>query len=513
MNIKEYERLLEDLKIAGNKTARETKDILEIKLNEFIDIQNDEMIERVTEAIDFAEAQMDVLDTGIALVEEAIEKKEDFSELKSQATEKKSKDLDGGQAVTANTQFNKNAQSVNVSNASEQLWFHSINGSDSIDRLFVQALDELKYKQWETAKRMFDSIISMEMHNPGAALGKMMAVYGISNIDDLYTCSDNRFERDVNLQRAFDYGNTEQKKFINTLRKEREQKWMFDKAMRQKNNARCAAEYMIASKIFDDLGDYSTAKSQAENCRILAEDLRERERQAEEERKFQQKINDLVNEVKDSELNKAEDAYRQLEAINAGAIGGERPVSDVVLNECKERIQKKRKYAKEKKASNYIAIIGIIFCLMMGVPFTSGLFGYLPAPAYSLFMEIDESDSPYLISFGPIQGVEITNSKIKSFIMPFANLAYANFSCTDLGKKFVAPDAESVRLSSCETVETIRLDASTEFVDINNCPKLSEIYVTKNIGYISIKYSPNAKIIWPEGFDYSDVYVENDLNE
>ena len=44
MNIKEYERLLEDLKIAGNKTARETKDILEIKLNEFIDIQNDKGI-------------------------------------------------------------------------------------------------------------------------------------------------------------------------------------------------------------------------------------------------------------------------------------------------------------------------------------------------------------------------------------------------------------------------------------------------------------------------------------
>ena len=319
--------------------------------------------ERVTEDIDYVEAQMDVLDTGIALVEENIETKEDFSELKSQGMEKKSKDLGGGQASTTNTQLNQNAQSTNVLSESEQLWFYSINGSDSINKLFVQALGELKYKQWETAGRMFDSIISMEINNPGAYLGKVMARYGIASIDELYTSSNSRFEKDLDLQRAVDYGNTEQKNFISELRKEREQKWKFDKAMFQKRNARYSTEYILAARLFDELGDYSTAKSQAENCRILAEDARERARQEEEEQKIQKEIDELVDKLNNyTDVDMLEECYRQLESLNDGAIVGKKLVSDAELDKYKERIQRVR---RENKVDSVKSIIKFILLAVL----------------------------------------------------------------------------------------------------------------------------------------------------
>lgn len=521
MDTKEYERLLEDLGIAKNKTAREAKDILEIKLNEFIDIQNDEMIDRVTEAIDFAEEQMDVLDTGIALVEEAEETSEDFSELKGQGNIKRSTSLGETQGTASSvSQMSQKSQTVQTigtqqnPDMSDHLWFHSISGTDSINVLFAKAVDELKYKQWETAKRIFDSITNIELHNPGAFLGKLMAEHHIAEIDNLYTTNDSSFEKDTNLQRAYDYGNDQQKEFIRQLREERDKKWNFEKAIAKKNKAKTSGDYVEAAKLFDALGDYATAKKQAENCKTRADEMRKHEIEQYEQREQEKQVNGLVKQLKDaSDIRKAEELYKQLENMNSGIIGAEKPVSEKKLEECKAEIQRRKNRENESKASKIVGIVGIILCLVLGIPFNDGIWGYLPAQAYSVKLDIEDSSSPYLISFGVVNSLDIYMSKTEDIIMPLADLSSVNISYTTLKKVFKAPPTVNLYISSCGSVEKLYLDEKTTLINISSCEKLTEIYVTENIKDIEISSCPNVQIIWPEGFDNSKVHIEGDIKE
>ena len=71
MDEKRYRELLAKLGIVGNRTGHEIREHLEIKLNEYLERPDgDEMVERIEDALEYLEKQIEDLESGLEIKEE-----------------------------------------------------------------------------------------------------------------------------------------------------------------------------------------------------------------------------------------------------------------------------------------------------------------------------------------------------------------------------------------------------------------------------------------------------------
>lgn len=232
MTEKNLKELLKQLNIGQNISYAEIKELLDAKLSEYLDRQDDKaegMVSEIQDAWDYVDDLIKNMGSGIALYEaeepETINKDllKETARNKKKEVENSSFDTNAGSLGNSNSNVGSNTQSVqNVRiNTKGKEWFYSINGDKNVDSMFELAEIDLKMGDYNHALSVFDTILNIEMTNAGAYMGKVLATYQLKETKELMTCSKKGIEQDYNLKRVEVCGSDRQKKIIQDVLEQR----------------------------------------------------------------------------------------------------------------------------------------------------------------------------------------------------------------------------------------------------------------------------------------------------
>lgn len=294
MNEKEFREILRKLKISPNLSDPEIAELLDSKLNEYLERldDNEEIKSDIYDAQEYVEKKIKEYGGGIGLPSKKTLKEEKFDKEKLKNF---SNSKSGSKAFNTETGDDKSSD-VNQSkrskvNTNSKAWFYSVKGDSNIDDMFELAEKDLQNGDFSHAEVIFDTILQVEVTNAGAYMGKALAKYQLSEPNKLGICSDKNVEHDADLRRASDCGNEKQKKFINDILEYRKNSELFLEAERILKNAKNMAEFQNAESKFDVLGSFQEADKKAEFCR---DEIRKIQKAEAVKKKRQKMISALV---------------------------------------------------------------------------------------------------------------------------------------------------------------------------------------------------------------------------
>ena len=306
MDEKTLQELLIKLGIPTNRSYTDLYELLDAKLSEYLDRQDEasqNMVPEIQDALEYAEQKKKEAGGGIALAESVEQPRNgvDMDELRSgvktvsqdtasqssisQSTTSQGIASVGASATGMAASAGTTASAGTMASTGGSLWFASRYGADNIDKLFYRACDDLKYQQYEQAASKFDQILDVEPDNAGAYLGKAMAEHQLQNPNELGTKYDKVLDDDVNLRRAYDHGNDMQKKYINDALTERRCGIKYAKAQKAYEDSNNLEEQKEALRLFEELDTYRDSKAKADECRERVKRIEEELARLEEERK------------------------------------------------------------------------------------------------------------------------------------------------------------------------------------------------------------------------------------
>lgn len=303
MTEQQFTELLIKLKIpSNNRSYGDLYELLDAKLSEYIDRQDaasQEVINDIQDALDYAEIKKNEAGSGIAL------------KPKGQFTNKEA-DLDLKELAAATREVGESTSASPVTSGTQQpmgerspvepglLWFFSLEGAANINTMFYQAVDDLKYGEFDHANSIFEAILNQEPNNASAYLGRAMAKQRMKDISVLGRVADPTFFDDVNMRRAFDHGNEHQKRYLSNARQNAELIYKYkeaDKRSRSTNDT----ELIEAANMFRALGDYRDAAQRVQMCDKRREDLKKQKAESREKEQllweYNQKMQGFYNSV------------------------------------------------------------------------------------------------------------------------------------------------------------------------------------------------------------------------
>lgn len=280
MTEQQFTDLLKMLKIPiNNRSYGDLFELLDAKLSEYLDRQDarsQELIDDIQDALDYAELKKNEVGSGIALkVDEAEGPDKDDLDLdelakatKQVRAEKTSAPMTGTTGATFSQQ---------ESTRSGSLWFTSLDGTDSVNRSFILAVDDLKYGDYSHADDIFESILTLEPKNASAYLGKVMAKHGIKELRGIGSSYDKDIFQDVLMQRAYDHAIPAQKKYLDDARHEVECGKKYKDADKAFKTANSQADVENVKRLFMEIKDYRDASQRIAQCekKILEMDYAE----------------------------------------------------------------------------------------------------------------------------------------------------------------------------------------------------------------------------------------------
>lgn len=396
MNEREFSAFLRELGIPESKSFREKKELISLKMAEFQDSPQymedgaDEKQELFDAAMDYAEEMQKMQESGIMLdnAEESVRDPEiltspaavneaDIDTLKNRG-QRVSNAADNVTEIEVTSQSASNPQGGSTSGGTAQpqgsvsqpvthaQWFKSVNGADNIDNLFIQAIDNITYDEWDKASRVLDSIINAEPRNPGAFLAKAFVDFRIRDIKELEFLTDNvvsfnKLAGNTNLRRARDYGDNAQSReltaYINDNANYR--KYLAAEKDYQKSNKTDLNLVKSALSGFEAISGYRDADARAAEVKSLIGTLKDKKKDDE--------YNDAVKALKASVVKgDYEKAEKKLKAL-----GDYKDAKDL-LNTCQKEIRSQQKLEaaryKTRTIINRIARILVVLALLLVGP-------------------------------------------------------------------------------------------------------------------------------------------------
>jgi len=286
MTEQQYKELLQTLGINATKSNVQTKELLEAKLNEYLDRADAEAEQKasdVQDAMDYLEDLIVKMGGGIALAPEEIEETEEGSQnsFTDRTAGRKGAITYTSSSAVGSTTTGSGAQggttSAGTTSKPSHPWFYSTTGDKNVDDMFKLAESDLMQGDFRHATSVFDTILRTEMANAGAYMGKVLAKYNLQEPKDIATCYTQGLDVDADLKRAESCGNDKQKKFIQDALEERRKSRIYldaerrmQKQMREQMDAK---ELQNIMKKFDELGDYRDASQKADFCRTMYNEL------------------------------------------------------------------------------------------------------------------------------------------------------------------------------------------------------------------------------------------------
>lgn len=300
MSEEKFRQLLKKLKIAENKSYEDIIELLDARLDEYLDRQDEpsqEIVSQIHDALDYAEEMQKEVGSGITIYADQEQNEEpNYEELKN-ATNKEDGKVREMNAAPDSKQGQKSDAGKNG-----KLWFVSITGAANVDNMFLQAEDDLKYAEWQHAMDIFEMILQVEANNPSAYLGKALAENQLSEPRKIGSCLDKPLDNNVNLRRAFDHGNNAQKKYIQDALSERENALKYKEAEKAFASAKNVNDFQNAASMFSKISYYRDAAVRADQCRDKAKSL------------IYQQAESLMRQYYDNEelIDKAIDKYSSI---------------------------------------------------------------------------------------------------------------------------------------------------------------------------------------------------------
>lgn len=273
MDEKQFKQLLKQLKIAENKSYDDIMELLDARLDEYLDRQDDasqEIVSQIHDAMDYAEEMQKEVGRGITIQESPDNEQEEEPDYESL---KKDTHRESSGAKEINAAPDKQSSRNSTSATSGKLWFVSTTGAANVDNMFLQAEDDLKYEEWQHATDIFEMILQVEANNPSAYFGRALAENHLREPKQIGTALDKPLDNNVNLRRAFDHGNDLQKKYIQDALSERKNAIQYKDAERAYENARDVADCQSAAKMFTKISYYRDADDRSKQCLEKAKEI------------------------------------------------------------------------------------------------------------------------------------------------------------------------------------------------------------------------------------------------
>lgn len=461
---KQFKDLLENLKIGLNKSNVEIKELLDAKLNEYLDRQDEsaeEMVSDIQDALDYVEELIEKMGGGIALASDEAKEPEDTEEInrdllgqaakngkKGAADFVASADM-GGQAGTNVQVTGASAAGVNPKG---KPWFYSLYGDQKVEDMFEMAESDLNQGDFKHAASVFDMILKIEVANPGAYMGKVMAAHHLKEPKDIATCYDKGLENQPELKRAEGVGNEKQKKFIRDAMEERRKAMIYieaDKTLQMRNNP---SELLQAATQFESLGSYRDSSKKADECREASKQVQEAEKiRKEEEQKRQE----------EAKRRKEEEEKRKSE-------------------EKKQQEKKERRKAKVVKLRRIMIVLAGMWLLCA---FAES--DYFPQVLYKSD-GVGDTTSPYYIALRPMEEVVIHKSatNLEYLFMPFGVL---DFNCLKPMEKISIPwRAKSVSIN-CEKLSNLKIPDGVVSLSLYNLTdRLKNLEIPDSVKCLSL---------------------------
>ena len=477
MKEKQYEELLEKLNIGKNRSNAEIKELLSIKLEEYLDREDEaalQMQSDIQDAMDYVEELIDKMGSGIALPsKETEESKEEINrELLEQAAKDDKKGTGlytlgsavGGQngSINAGNGLQGMTTSVSGVNPKGKPWFYSMYGDQKVDSMFDMAEGGLQMGDFKHAVSVFDTILKNEMTNAGAYMGKVLAKYKLQEPKDIATCYVNGLENDGDLKRAENCGNPKQKKFIQDALEERRKAMIYIEADKVLQISTNSAKLLQAAADFDSISMYRDASKKADDCRKAADNAKKEEDKQKKEAEKKQK---------------EENARRE-----------------------KERKKRERKQSIENigKAVKGIAKLAIVVAVLVVVG--SFFYNRYMSPTYygttfylgTLFdyKEYVIADSVEVIPEELFMGVDMESVVISESVYSIESGAFKD--CASLKHVTMPSSVWFIReeaFYNCDSLQSIALPRSIDVIErraFGNCDSLQSVKAPKLIGLAEI---------------------------
>ena len=456
MTEKQYKKLLKTIGIGTNKSNTEVKELLDAKLNEYLDrtdAEAEQMVSDIQDALDYVEELIDKMGGGIALAPTETDKPEEIKQdlLDRRANrEKGAISYTPGSAAGGNTTAGNGSQGINTSvgasgTSPRHPWFHSINGDKNVDDLFVLAESDLQQGDFQHAESVFDTILRAEMVNVGAYLGKVLAKYDLQEPKDLATCYTQGLENDSDLKRAESCGNDKQKKFIQDALEERRKAMIYIDADKVLNTSNDATKLLDAAKEFEDIGSYRDASQKANACKDAAKKIEEEKQKREKERKEQEK-------------------------------------------------KRKRKERREKNRKRItIGIIALAVYFVAGVLLYKGTSGYgawwcglFPNFVHTSDMHITHTHSPFFVSFAPLDSLWISDTAHNmETVVALRGADRINYQKA-MKKVTIPKNAKEVEIN-CARLKSLEIpDGVVSLRLYNISSELTELEIPDSVQYLSL---------------------------
>ena len=349
MTEQQYKELLQTLGINAANSNLQIKELLEAKLNEYLDrtdAEAEQMASDVQDAMDYLEDLIEKMGGGIALASEETEEAEESGRdlLAGRTAGRKgaitytSSSAAGGAATGSGAQGG--TTSADTTSKSSHPWFYSTTGDKNIEDLFKLAEGDLAQGDYQHAESVYDTILRTEMTNAGAYMGKVLARYKLQEPKDIATCFTQGLETDSDLKRVENCGNDKQKKFIQDALEERRQAKIYKDAERVLQDRNDVAALLNAAAEFESLGAYRDAKERAKKCREESEKVKEEQENQRKEDIYNKADGVLLNS---SDITKLLNAATEFESL------GEYRDAKKKADGCREKakVQEREYWAQE----------------------------------------------------------------------------------------------------------------------------------------------------------------------
>ena len=559
MNQERLNELLKQLnvqdKIDKSQPEHSILHLLEIKLNEYIDRDDEHMQEIIDEAIAYQKKVIDELESSVVVSDpvkapkKEAAKKTDYRAkldgIKNKSADKGNapKPVAAAAAATATATSNGQA-SVQKPVTPEELWFTSNSGSSEVDDLFDKLQEALEQKDVVEAKRIADTLLDKEPTNAGIYLAIYLANNRISKLATFFAREDISFNSDNNLKRVQQYANAQQKKYIDDLLFERRAKKEYAQALSLKMSLTTSDECKKAAELFEGLNDYKDSKKYAAECRKKEKELLEDEKEAKEKLDKRSKQEADKAEVerlrgrltsRSITMDDLEDAIKDLEQLRkehpefAGTL-------DVDIKDGKERLKDMKKAARSNgkpvtsrprtnvgKAFHgfkmlYTGAIYVIVYVALFYVATSlrlvtdawlnspgnfpeypkvlhSIYSPMPAPMFVDNYVIADGMSDTVVSLHSLYNIYLDNSKATQYYVPKMQDTYVEVTN--------APYQEAVYENVCEKfyfynspkTQTLTVDNVERDVSITNNLNLEKVTLGECSGTIYVELCNNLKEI------------------
>lgn len=456
MTEKQYKELLKTLSIGINRSNMEAKELLEAKLNEYLDrtdVEAEQMVSDIQDALDYVEELIDKMGSGIALASTETDKPEEINQdLLNRRTDRAKGAISytSSPASSGNTTVGNGSQGTNTSvGASGTLprhpWFYSISGDKNVDDMFMLAESDLQQGDYKHAESIFDTILRTEVVNAGAYLGKVLAKYNLQEPKDLATCYTQGLENDSDLKRAESCGNDKQKKFIQDALEERRKAMIYIEADKVLNTSADATKLLDAAKEFEGLGSYRDASQKANACKDAAKKVEDDKQKRENERKKQEK---------------------------------------------KRKREARRKRNKKRVTIGIIALIVYFAAGVLLYKGTSGSgawwCGLFPNFVHTGEMHITHTHSPFFVSFAPLDSLWISDSaRNMETVVALRGADRVNYQKA-MKKVTIPKNAKEVEIN-CARLKSLEIpDGVVSLRLYNISSELTELKIPDSVQYVSL---------------------------